>query len=93
MSDFHLRPFAPTGRQLVHFPVGNLTCLVQDDPGVLYLPGSHIPVLTPAQVAESRPDYLLILPWNLRDEIAAQMAGIREWGGQFVVPIPRVEVF
>ena len=59
----------------------------------LYLPGSHIPILAPAQVAESRPDYLLILPWNLRDEIATQMAGIREWGGQFVVPIPRVEVF
>jgi len=58
-----------------------------------YLPGSHIPILAPEQVWQTKPEYLLILPWNLRDEISEQMAGIREWGGEFVVPIPRVEVF
>jgi SAM-dependent methyltransferase len=58
----------------------------------LFLPGTHIPIFAPERIAETKPDYVLILPWNLRDEIAGQMAHIREWGGQFVVPIPRVEV-
>jgi len=58
----------------------------------LFLPGTHIPIYPPEKIAETRPDYVLILPWNLREEIAAQMAHIREWGGKFVVPIPRVEV-
>ena len=57
-----------------------------------YLPGSHIPIYAPDHVRATRPDYLLILPWNLREEIMAQMADIRAWGGQFVVPIPRVAV-
>ena len=57
------------------------------------LPGSRIPIHAPERVFDTRPDYLLILPWNLRDEIAEQMAGIREWGGQFAVAIPRVETF
>jgi hypothetical protein len=52
----------------------------------------HLPVRAPSQIVEDRPDYVLILPWNLKDEIVRQMADIREWGGQFVVPIPRVEV-
>ena len=56
-------------------------------------PGTRLPIHDPARIFETKPDYVLILPWNLRDEIAEQMAGIREWGGQFVVPIPRVEVF
>lgn len=56
------------------------------------LPGVHIPVHAPERIFETRPDYLLILPWNLRTEVVSQMAGIREWGGRFVVPIPRVEV-
>ena len=56
------------------------------------LPGTRIPVRAPDHVRETRPDYLLILPWNLRDEITAQMAYIREWGGRFVVPIPAAEV-
>ncbi len=56
-------------------------------------PGTRIPILDPSAIFETRPDYVLILPWNLRDEIAEQMAGIRAWGGQFVVPIPRVEAF
>ncbi|MDH3499485.1 MAG: class I SAM-dependent methyltransferase [Acidimicrobiia bacterium] len=58
-----------------------------------YLPGTHIPVHVPDHVFQTRPDYLLILPWNLRDEISAQMAGIADWGGRFVVPIPELEVF
>ena len=58
-----------------------------------YLPGTRIPVYDPAMIEETRPDYVLILPWNLRDEIAAQLEGIRAWGGRFVVPIPEVQVF
>jgi SAM-dependent methyltransferase len=58
----------------------------------LFLPGSHIPIHHPDKVRETRPDYLLILPWNLRDEIVGQMSYIREWGGQFVVPIPELRV-
>ena len=56
------------------------------------LPGSHIPVHDPEKVFETRPDYLMILPWNIRNEITEQMAGIRRWGGRFFVAIPRVEV-
>jgi C-methyltransferase C-terminal domain/Putative zinc binding domain/Methyltransferase domain len=57
------------------------------------LPGSHIPIFAPHHIMETRPDYLLILPWNLRAEIMSQMAGIRAWGGRFVVPIPRAAVY
>jgi hypothetical protein len=57
-----------------------------------YLPGSRIPILPVERVEETRPDYLLILTWDLRQEIVAQMAGIRAWGGRFVVPLPRLEV-
>lgn len=57
-----------------------------------YLPGSHIPIHSPDKIKETRPDYLLILPWNIKDEIMTQMAHIREWGGKFVVPIPQVSV-
>ena len=56
------------------------------------LPGVRIPVYAPEHIAEARPDYVLILPWNIRDEIMDQLHYIREWGGQFVVPIPNVEV-
>jgi SAM-dependent methyltransferase len=57
-----------------------------------YLPGTHIPIFPPEKIAETRPDYLLILPWNLKDEITAQLAYIRGWDGKFVVPIPEVAV-
>jgi SAM-dependent methyltransferase len=57
-----------------------------------FLPGTHIPVHAPARIDEMKPDYVLILPWNLKDEIVKQMAHIRSWGGKFVVPIPRVKV-
>ncbi len=56
------------------------------------LPGSLLPIYAPEKILDVKPDYLFILPWNLRDEIMIQMAVIREWGGQFVVPIPRIEV-
>lgn len=58
-----------------------------------FLPGTHIPILPPGRIAETRPDYLFILPWNLKDEIMQQMAFIRDWGGRFVVPIPEVTVY
>jgi len=58
-----------------------------------YTPGTRIPIHDPERIRETRPDYVLILPWNLADEIAGQMAFIREWGGRFVVPIPEVRVF
>ena len=59
----------------------------------MLLPGSRLPVLAPETLLEDRPDFVLILPWNLKDEIARQMQAIRDWGGRFVVPIPAVEVF
>jgi SAM-dependent methyltransferase len=59
----------------------------------LYTPGMRIPIGPPERISETRPDYLLILPWNLKDEIMKQMAHIRQWGGRFVVPIPSVQVF
>ena len=58
----------------------------------LFLPGTHIPIHSPDRITETEPDYVLILPWNLRSEIVEQMAHIREWGGKFVVPIPQLEV-
>jgi C-methyltransferase C-terminal domain/Putative zinc binding domain/Methyltransferase domain len=57
-----------------------------------YTPGTRIPILDPSAIFETRPDYILILPWNLREEIVKSMAAVREWGGRFVVPIPEVEV-
>lgn len=58
-----------------------------------FLPGVHIPIYAPEQIRQTRPDYVLILPWNLKDEVMQQMAFIREWGGKFVVPIPVVTVY
>lgn len=58
-----------------------------------FLPGTHIPIFSPEKISETRPDYLLILPWNLKEEIIRQNSFIREWGGEFIVPIPKVEVF
>jgi SAM-dependent methyltransferase len=59
----------------------------------LLLPGSRIPIRPPGAILEERPDFVLILPWNLRDEIAREMATIRDWGGRFATPIPTVQVF
>jgi len=57
-----------------------------------FLPGSHVPILAPEQVAEVKPDYILILPWNLKDEIMGQLAHVRDWGGRFVIASPVVQV-
>lgn len=57
------------------------------------LPGVHIPIYEPERIRHTRPDYLLILPWNIREEVMQQMSYIREWGGKFVVPIPEVQVY
>jgi hypothetical protein len=58
----------------------------------LYLPGTHIPIYAPEEIDRRRPDYVFILPWNFKDEIMTQMARIREWGGQFIVPIPEARI-
>ncbi len=57
-----------------------------------FLPGTHLPVYAPEKLSEAKPDYVLILPWNIKDEIMDKMRHIRDWGGRFVVPIPKVEV-
>jgi len=59
----------------------------------LYLPGTHILIYHPDKIKETKPDYLVILPWNLKEEIMEQMSYIREWGGQFIVLIPEVKVY
>jgi SAM-dependent methyltransferase len=58
-----------------------------------HLPGSHIPIYHPDHIRETQPDYVLILPWNLKEEIMQQLQYIREWGGRFVVPIPQVTIY
>jgi SAM-dependent methyltransferase len=57
------------------------------------LPGTHIPVISPEELMQAKPDYVLILPWNLRDEISRQLADINAWGGRFVTPVPLVQIF
>ncbi len=58
-----------------------------------FLPGSHIPICHPDRIREARPHYVVILPWNLKDEIMQQLEYVREWGGRFVVPVPTVTVY
>ena len=58
-----------------------------------FLPGTHIPIFPPEQIRAARPDFIFILPWNLKDEIIEQLSFVREWGGKFVVPIPEVKVY
>jgi len=57
-----------------------------------FLPGTHIPIVHPSKIAERRPDFILILPWNLKDEIIEQLSFVRDWGARFIVPIPEVVV-
>jgi hypothetical protein len=57
-----------------------------------YTPGAHIPIYHPDKIRETRPHYILVLPWNLKDEIIRQLEFVREWGGRFVVPIPEVRI-
>jgi hypothetical protein len=56
-----------------------------------FLPGTHIPIYAPERIAETRPDYVLVLPWNLREEISDQLGYVRSWGGRLVFPIPVLE--
>ncbi|MCJ2179355.1 class I SAM-dependent methyltransferase [Novosphingobium album (ex Hu et al. 2023)] len=58
-----------------------------------FLPGSHLPIRPPETIAETRPDYVLILPWNIREEVMASMAEVRSWGGRFVVAVPELTVY
>jgi hypothetical protein len=58
-----------------------------------FLPGTHIPIHPVEALAEARPDYVLVMPWNLRAEISAQLDYVRDWGGQLVVALPRLEIF
>jgi len=58
-----------------------------------FLPGTHIEIFAPEKIAETRPDYVLILPWNLKHEVIEQLAYVRAWGGKFVVPIPELKVY
>jgi SAM-dependent methyltransferase len=57
-----------------------------------YTPGTHIPILSPERIRATRPDYVFILPWNLKDEISTQMSFVRDWGGRFIVPIPEPQI-
>ena len=57
-----------------------------------FLPGTHIPVVSPAELMQAKPDYVLILPWNLREEIRQQLKGIAAWGGRFVTPVPLARI-
>ena len=57
-----------------------------------FLPGTHVPIGAPEDVDRARPDYVFILPWNLKDEIMQQLAHVRDWGGKFIVPIPEAQV-
>jgi C-methyltransferase C-terminal domain/Putative zinc binding domain/Methyltransferase domain len=59
----------------------------------LFLPGTHIPIYPVERLAQERPDYVVIMPWNLRDEITAQLGYVRDWGGRFVVSLPKLEIF
>ena len=58
----------------------------------MFLPGTHIPIYAPERLAETRPDYILVLPWNLRTEITAQLDYVRSWGGRLVYPIPELDI-
>jgi predicted glycosyltransferase len=59
----------------------------------MFLPATHIPIVPLEALAEARPDYVLVMPWNLRKEIADQLAYVRDWGGQLVVALPRLEIY
>jgi len=56
----------------------------------LYLPGSHIPIKEPKEIMKTKPDFIFIFPWNIKDEIMNEISFIRDWGGKFVIPIPKV---
>ena len=79
--------FCGIGRDLVEYTVD-----INPHKQGLYLPGTHIPIKQPEIIRETKPDYVIILPWNFKEEIMEQMNYIREWSGKFVVFHPKVEV-
>jgi hypothetical protein len=58
-----------------------------------FLPGSHVPIVREEEIRTVKPDYVIILPWNIQEEITGQLSYIREWNAKFVVPIPEIKVF
>jgi len=58
-----------------------------------FLPASHIPVVNESEIKKTKPDFVIIFPWNIRDEVSAQLSYIRDWGGKFVTAIPALEIF
>jgi SAM-dependent methyltransferase len=58
----------------------------------LFLPGTHLEIKSPLEIKNTKPDYIIILPWNIKDEIMKQLMYVKEWGGKFVIPIPEVEI-
>ena len=57
-----------------------------------YMPGSRIPITDESRLRQARPDYVVLLPWNLKDELLQQLAAVRDWGGRFVVAVPSLQV-
>jgi hypothetical protein len=57
-----------------------------------FAPGTHIPIVSPDRIRETRPDYVLLLPWNLKEELMEQLSYISEWGGRFIIPIPEAQI-
>lgn len=82
-----LLQYCGIGKDLIQFTVDRSTYKQGR-----HLPGSRIPIYHPDRIREAKPDYVVILPWNLKDEIMGQLQFIREWGGKFVIPIPSVSV-
>ena len=58
-----------------------------------FLPGSHIPIVDPNKLLETKPDFIIILPWNLKNEISNQLSYAREWGAKFICAVPNLEIF
>jgi len=79
--------FAGTKKDLLHF-------IVDASPHKQnkFLPGVHIPVFSEVKIKTEKPDYIIILPWNLREEISNQLSYIKDWGGKFVVAVPHLEI-
>ncbi|MEA2151006.1 MAG: hypothetical protein QOD69_2836, partial [Solirubrobacteraceae bacterium] len=80
--------YCGAGRDFIDF-----TCDANPHKQGHVLPGTHIPVLAPEAIFERRPDVVLILPWNIKDEIMDQLAGIRDWGGRFAARAPQLQLF
>ena len=77
----------------INFELIDYTVDISPHKQKMYLPGSHILIKNPNEIFKTKPDYVLILPWNLKKEIMDQMKDIRKWGGKFVIPIPEVKIY